>query len=160
MTRREILVELLRRYREAQETLTQSDGTGGGGVTLMPRTWNPSFRELERCLHVLSGERPKQTRMLLARYVDPTISRKTLVGRREIRAGGREAMTWLNMPPHSEVVTFAKLPEHKSTSVYSCVLASWPAWVRASLVESALQRLEAVFVGDPWLPVEMLEVAA
>ena len=122
----------------------------------MPKSWNASFRELERCLHVLSGERPKQTRMLLARYVDPTISRRKLVGRRNSRG----EVVFVNVPHHAEVRSYAQLPERGHANEWDVVLASWPAWVRAGLVEAALTRLEEVFVGDPWLPVEMLEVAA
>lgn len=155
-TKREIIVEMLRWFRDAQETLTQQNGTGDGGVTLMPRTWNRSFRELERCLQVLSGERPKQARMILARYVDPTVSRRKLVGRRN----NRGEVVFVKLPPHSEVVSYAQLPERGHAHEWDVVLRSWPVWVRNEPLQHGLDRLEHLFRGDPFLPAEFLELAA
>lgn len=157
MSKRDTLVEMLRRYRDAQETLTGSYvSTGDGAVPLMPPTWTASMRELERCLQVLSGERPKQARQLLARYVDPAISRRRLRGKRA--KDGQ--VTFAELPKHSEVRAYQKLPDvDRAANEWDVILASWPTWVRASLVEAALQRLEALFVGEPFVPVEFLAAA-
>jgi hypothetical protein len=58
------------------------------------------------------------------------------------------------------VRTFAKLPEHSSTNQYSCLVASWPAWVLKPVVEDGVEFLLREFrvlsaVG-PALPAEML----
>jgi hypothetical protein len=156
VTKRDTIIELLRRYRDAECTLERSTGTGDGAAPLMPACWNESFRELERCLHVLSGERPKQARQLLARYVDPQISRRRLIGKR----GKDEAVTFKDVPTHSEVLSYAKLPDSdRAANEWDVVLASWPRWVRTPLVESALDRIEALFKGEPYLPQEMLRAA-
>lgn len=152
MSKRETLVEMLRRYREAQETLLRSGGGSGGAVPLMPLTWNASFRELERCLGVLSDERPKQARMLLARYVDASVSRKRLMGRRDGRGVVR-----FSAGPRVEVRSYAQLADSdRGVNEWDCVVVMWPAWVRAHLVDLAVDRLGELFVGEPYLPVEMV----
>jgi len=155
LTKREIIVEMLRRFRDAQETLCVSQG-GGAGVSLMPKTWNQSFRELERCLHALSAERPKQARMLLARYVDPTVSRRKLVGRRNAKG----EVVFAKLPPHSEIRSYAQLPERGHAHEWDAILASWPKWVQPKAVESGVDRVCALFAGEPFLPAEFLDAVA
>lgn len=156
MTRKETIVELLRRFREAECTLVKSGEGSGGNTPQMPLSWNASYRELERCLHVLSEERPKQTRMLLARYVDAVQSRKRLPGRRN----GRGELLF-SPGPHREVRASAKLPDaDRGFNEWDVVVLSWPAWVRMPLVNAALDRLVEVFEGEPYLPSEMVELEA
>ena len=152
----ETLVEMLYRYREAQETLIHSGEGSGGHVPQMPLTWNSSFRELERCLHLLSEERPKQTRMLLARYVDATQTRKRLHGRRD-----GKGVLHFSPGSHAEVRTCAQLADSdRGVNEWDCVVLAWPSWVKNQLVREALDRLEQVFRGEPYLAVEMTELRA
>jgi hypothetical protein len=152
LTKRDTIVEMLKRYREAQETLNQGNDPGNGGVTLMPATWNHSFRELERCLHVLSGDRH-----LLARFVDPIISRRRLIGKRT-KDG---EVVFANVPHHAEVRSYAKLPDKdRAVNEWDVVLATWPGWVKNQLVAGALDALESEFKSEPFLPKEMFEPVA
>lgn len=155
MTKHDTIVEMLKRYRDAECCLERSTGTGDGPGPLMPLVWNASFKELERCLQVLSGERPKQARQLLARYVDQVVSRKRLRGKR-----AKDGAVTFDPGQHCEVRSYAKLADSdRAANEWDCVVASWPRWVRASIVDGALQRLEGLFVGEPFLPVEMLAAA-
>lgn len=156
MTKRDTIIELLKHYREAQETLGSAgdNGSGEGQPWRMPKAWNQSYRELERCLHVISGERPKQHRQLMARYVDPTICRRRLIGRRK----GDGSVLFVNMPYHAEVRSYAKLPDKdRLANEWDVVLATWPAWVKEQLVGHAVDALVKHFVGDAYLPQEMFD---
>lgn len=76
MTKREGLIEMLKRFKEAQETLLGPTDFRQGepdGVTLMPLSWNRSFRELDRCLRRLRDRKPTLYRHLRERYIDPEI---------------------------------------------------------------------------------------
>lgn len=141
---REVIVTMLGQFRAAQETLL----TGGQGdpanVRKMPKTWTPEMRELERCLALLSHRKPKHHRHVMARYVDPLISRRTMAGRVR-NHGAQQVMTWPQLGPNAAVLTSAKLPEHKGTSTYTCLVASWPAWVNKPTVEHGVTLLVAWF---------------
>lgn len=160
MDKRAILIELLMNYRVAESTAGRSDAKGSGEqYPRMPKSWTPSYRELERCLHVMSGDCPKLARQILGRYVDPVTSRKKLVGKVEHKPGGREVLRWKDMPDRSEVLTFTKLPEHGLTNQYTCLVVTWPRWVRASLVEAGLRQLEALYSFTPQLAKDDLKAA-
>jgi hypothetical protein len=157
---RDTIIDMLQAFRAAQETLLCGVTGSSGNPKLMPKTWTPEMRELERCLGQLCRVKPKHHRHVMARYVDPTISRRTMVGR-ATRRGGIETIVWPQLGPHSAVVTSAKLPEHKGTSTYSCLVASWPTWVNKIVVGEAVDSLvrwytppsEAV---GPAMPLEMI----
>lgn len=156
---REVVVSMLRSFRAAQETLLRGEGSRGG-VLGMPLTWTLEMRELERCLGVLARRRPRLHRMVMARHVDPVIGRRTLRGRLE-RRGGVESMVWLDLGPCAEVRSFAKLPEAGRANEYTCLVASWPAWVLKPQVELGVDMLVRLFVPPsaavgPALPVEMV----
>jgi hypothetical protein len=160
---RDTIISMLQQFRAAQETLLRSGDTPRGGDRAplrMPQTWTPEMRELERCLALLAYRKPKVHRHVMARHVDPILSRRTMVGRATKR-GGTELIIWPQLGPCAEVRTSAKLPEHKGTSVYSCLLASWPAWVNKPTVEAGIDTLVRWYepptasVG-PALPLEMV----
>ena len=142
---RDTIVAMLTQYRAAQETLL----TGGIGdpdnVRRMPKTWTPEMRELERCLSRLCRTRPKHHRHVMARYVDPVLARRVMVGRVR-NNGAHQVMVWPQLGANSTVVTSAKLPEHKGTSTYTCLVASWPAWVNKPVVEQGVDLLVRWFV--------------
>lgn len=156
---REMVGEMLRQFRAAQETLLRSSGGGSGNVPLMPRTWTPEMRELERCLGVLARCRPGVHRQVMARFVDPVLARRTMVGRL-VRRGGGDVMVWPQLGGCAEVRSFAKLPEHEKSNQYSCLVASWPSWVNKVVVNSGIEFLVGEFVVSgavgPALPAEML----
>jgi hypothetical protein len=100
----------------------------------------------------------------MSRYVDPIMSRRVMAGRLT-RRGTIETIVWPQLGANSAVITSAKLPEHKGSSTYTCLVAAWPAWVNKPTVEQAVTWLvdwytpptEAV---GPALPLEMVPVAA
>ena len=154
----ETIVAMLQQFRAAQETLLRGSAGSSGNPKLMPQTWTPEMRELERCLALLSRRKPKHHRHVMARYVDPQISRRTMVGR--VKNGLRQTMVWPQLGPNAAVLTSAKLPEHKGTSTYTCLIASWPAWVNKPTVEHGIDLLvgwyEPPSAVGPALPLEMV----
>lgn len=157
---RETIILMLTQYRAAQETLLRSESRGDGNPIRMPATWTPEMRELERCLSLLAHRNPKHHRHVMARHVDPTLSRRVMTGR-TIRRGGRETIIWPQLGPCSHVVTSAKLPEHKGTSVYTCLIASWPSWVNKPTVDHGISLLVNWYTPPtesvgPALPLEMV----
>ena len=137
---RDTIVAMLQQFRAAQETLLCSEAGGDGNGWKMPKTWTPEMIELDRCLGLLARAKPKHHRHVMSRYVDPVVSRRTMAGRMT-RRGARETMVWPQLGPNCEVRIFQKLPEHKSTSTYTCLIASWPGWVNKPLVEQGLSWL-------------------
>ena len=72
MTRREeVIVSLLERLAEFTEPLNGPTGIAGDGdsVALMPRTYTPSVREVERLMRRMRVERRSQWWHVNARYV-------------------------------------------------------------------------------------------
>lgn len=157
---RDTIIAMLGQFRAAQETLLCTEARGNGNPHLMPATWTSDMRELERCLGLLCRAKPKHHRHVMARYVDPFIARRTMVGRIK-NQGARQTMTWPQLGPNAAVLTSAKLPEHKGTSTYTCLVASWPAWVNKPTVEHGITTLVSWFnppneaVG-PAQPLEMI----
>lgn len=145
MTRRETLVELLRRFEEARE-VSFRDGSGGGGglVPLMPLTWTASYRELERCLVQLRSEHRTLYRHLHARYLDPWRMRLSV----PVRKGGE-----LRLPTDCELAAGQPSVGLKTADV---IVNVWPGWVDMLLVGAALDELERLFVGEPFLPAEFV----
>ena len=161
---RDTIIAMLQQFRAAQETLLCTEAGTGGNPHLMPKTWTPEFRELERCLSQLARAKPKHHRHTMARHVDPIISRRTMPGKLA-RRGSVETIIWPQLGPHAQVLTSAKLPEHKGSSTYTCLVASWPTWVNKPVVEEAIDCLVRWFTPPtesvgPALPLEMVPVAA
>lgn len=153
MTKQETLIEMLKQYREAECTLLHTGDGSGGHTPQMSVAWNSSFRELERCLHVLTGERPKQTRMLLARYVDSTPTRRRLTGRRDSKG----TIRFPNAGTHLEVRTYVQLADSdRRANEWDCVVIQWPKWVKQQQVNEALTRLEQLYRGEPYLLPDMV----
>lgn len=157
---RDTIIAMLGQYRAAQETLLRSEARGSGNPHLMPKTWTQDMRELERCLSRLAYQKPLNHRHVMARHVDPLIARRVMVGK--IRNhGAQQVMVWPQLGPCSSVLTSAKLPEHKGTSTYTCLVASWPGWVNKPTVERGIDLLVSWFeppneaVG-PAQPLEMI----
>ena len=143
----EIIVEMLKRYTEAQETGVSTGIRGDGdSVPLMPTTWNASYRELHRCLLVMRDDRPKQYRHLSERYIKP--SSRTL--QLEFRKGKPR------LPPHCELAAGAAISGEKNARVR---IREWPAWVKQVEVDKGVRYLSEAFRGEPFLPREFQEAA-
>ena len=157
---RDTIIAMLGQFRAAQETLLSGGFGDPANVKKMPKTWTPEMRELERCLSRLSRTKPKHHRHVMARHVDPLIARRIMVGRIK-NQGAKQVMQWPQLGPNAQVLTSAKLPEHKGTSTYTCLVASWPAWVNKPTVEHGVDCLVRWYsppssaVG-PALPLEMI----
>jgi hypothetical protein len=165
MTRRETLVAMLERYREAQEAFGESSGPGDGShVPMMSPLWNRSFRELERCLHRMRDERPSQYHHLGERYLRCQRRQKTLL----FKAGEYmkpDGNRWVKLGPNEDVaVGFVTEGTRGKTSQTlgpaDCVVVSWAGHVRRQKVERAVDWLVDVFDGDPFLPDAFLEAVA
>ena len=156
---RETIIAMLGQFRAAQETLVSGGFGDPTKVRGMPKTWTPEMRELERCLSMLSRAKPKHHRHVMAKYVDPVVSRRTMVGRVQKHAF-RDKMVWPQLGPNAQVLTSAKLPEHKGTSTYTCLVASWPAWVNKPIVDLGIDWIlrcyEPPSAVGPAMPVEMV----
>jgi hypothetical protein len=145
MTKREILIEMLKRYEEAQETLVRTgEGSAGYGFA-MPATWNHSYRELYRTLCALRHEDRPAYRHLHARYIDPWRMRL------EIKIVNGKP----KLPPHTDIVSRKLLIAGSTTTITANV---WPDWVDNTLVARGLDYLEREFRGEPYLPASLFEV--
>jgi len=147
MTRREILVEMLRRYDEAR-TLNGRDGLAGdgGGVTTMPATWNSSYRELENCLIRLRASKPILYRHVGARLIDRREAVRTL----PVVAGEV-------IHPRFMEVAAGQSGSGDRQAVFK--VYTWPEWVDEKLVSEGVDWLSDHFRGDPYLPREFYEAA-
>jgi hypothetical protein len=72
-----------------------------------------------------------------------------------------ETIVWPQLGPNAAVVTSAKLPEHRGTSTYSCLIATWPAWVNKPTVDHGIDSLlhwyePPVESVGPAMPLEMV----
>lgn len=142
----DVIAEMLSRYEDAQSTLMgRSEATYGDGVLLMPKQWNRSFRELERCLHKMRDERPSQWWHVTERYLrcDDRIMEVA------VRKGRPK------LPPHVEVVAGAPMSGQKTARLRVHV---WSPAVRAEKVRRGLEWLADEFRGEPYLPVEMTDL--
>jgi hypothetical protein len=161
MTRRETLVAMLERYREAQEAFGESSGPGDGShVPMMSPLWNRSFRELERCLQVMRGERAALFWHVSERYIRCRRRQVELLFK-----GGEflkpDRARWVRLDPCEDVaigfVTEGDRGKTKQTlGPGPCVVVSWDAAVLPMVVEKGVDYLVDVFRGEPYLPLDML----
>ena len=151
MSRREdIIVEMLKRYTEAQEeALTGSPGDGSH-VPLMPTTWNRSYRELERCLKLMRDARSKQYWHVCERYIRAEILTLT-VPFSKAKKGPLP-----KLPPHTELVAGAKFSGEAMAAVR---VRRWKPEVREEKVRNGIDYLSGTFRGEPFLPAEFQEAA-
>ena len=159
MTQRElIVVELLRRYRDAQETLLASGEGSGGNPIQMPAVWNASFRELEQILKRMRDERRKQYWHVSQRYIGSV--------RRQIQLAHRQGR-YLGLTPHEAVISGFAGPydplwdagpqgiQRKGTATGYAVVECWLPQVRREIVRAGCEWIASAFTTEPYLPDEM-----
>ena len=157
MTRKEIIVELVRLLPEAIDA-----GGGGlgewitGGPGSRELRYGPlwyeaesTWCELTRCLILLKQERPAQYAHLEGRFHGGVEARKEL---RVVRRN--QNVVPLGLHSHQEVRKWGGATKNKST--LDCLVHTWPCWVRARKVEAAVDFLSESFRGSPFLPVAVL----
>jgi hypothetical protein len=110
------------------------------------------MRELDRCLLALAHELPREQRAVMARYVDPHISRRKLPG----RLNKRTHEVRFQLPQNTEIRAYAQLPDRGSAHEWTVLVASWPVWATQSLVGAGVFWLSENFRGEPYLPAEFL----
>jgi len=73
-----------------------------------------------------------------------------------------DKVVWPQLGPACEVQKYQKLPDHKTTSQYTCLVASWPGWVSKPLCELGVEFLLRWYVSPspvgPALPGEIVRV--
>lgn len=148
MTKREILVEMLKRHEDAQAVLI-GKGTPGNGdnIPLMPLTWNHHFRELHRSLIVLRADHPHLYRHLHARYLDPWRMRLEI----KVTRDGKPIT-----PPRTELASRENILTGKRTT--TVIVNVWPEWVDDHQLDRALCELERIYIGEPQLPASLYDI--
>jgi hypothetical protein len=162
VTRRETVTEMLRRYRDAQEVLSCTEAGSSGAPPLMPRTWDRSFRELERCLGVMRDERRKQYQHVQERYLRSVRRQRVLrfAAGRYVPLGPHEAVVVGFAGPFDPLWDVGQRQRRAGVPEGDCIVEVWQGWVRRETVRDGVEWLAGVFRGEPMLPVEMFEAAA
>lgn len=155
MTKKEAtIVELLRRYEEAQEG-GSGDGPGDGRLPLMPSTWNGSYRELERCLKRMRRAEPSLWWHVTERYIRTSSIRREVPVRRPWR-NGLPTVEFV-LPPHCELAAGGTKVGDKTAGVR---LVVWNPGVELGKVRLGVEWLAREFRGEPFLPLEFVAVTA
>jgi hypothetical protein len=157
------LVEMVRRFNEARETMGHVGLPGSGDrIPLMPDTWTESYRELERVLLRLREERPKRYWHLSTRYLKASERQCELA----FRAG-----RYVGLYPNEAVLkgfagsfdpiwdTGPRDKAAKGTPTGQVIVQTWSPLVRRQVVRDAVLTVDEWFPGSPYLPKEMLEAA-
>lgn len=143
----EIIVDMLRRYHEAQDGGLSGEPGDGTHVPLMPTTWNHSYRELERCLKAMRDVRPKQYRHVRERFLNEATA---------VLVVGFTKNAQPKLPPHCELIAGAAVMGEKKSRVR---VRTWAPWVRNEEVRKGVVWLAENFRGEPYLPIEFREAA-
>lgn len=150
LTRREHLVELLKRYPETMPAFGSSGGGDGSGVLEMPRVWHERpVQELVRCLGRLREEDGVACRHLVGRYCGERVQLRCR------RRGGRLEGLPIRSEPAGAPVQVEGERSH-GYAVLSVVVLTWGPWVNPALVERGLDFLEVCYRGEPMLPQAMV----
>lgn len=116
-----------------------------------------AFRELERLLDVMRGERPKQRRHVVARYVD--VDRRPIdVPFTRKKVHGVPKFDF-RLPPHTELAAEVASPSVLDDKTARILVYQWPGWVKAQQVGHGVTWLADHFKGVPAVPKELLEAA-
>lgn len=151
--KRDVIVQMLMLYPQVVETLQRNDVRGGGSWGLqMPKAYNKSFRELDRCLALLRRERRDLAAHVTARYL--------LVQRRNADVQ-RRGSRWIGLMPWEAVVEReAKRTRSQQLTSERVIVEAWPAWVRPQPLGEGVDWLTGCFRGEPFLPSQVLSTSA
>ncbi len=152
MTRQERIVVLLDNYVDVVNGLGDRKGNGETGLPLMCRAWNfpkQGYPELERLLVQMRAKRKDLYWHMAEKY---------------LRAATRRVLMCAN--PRCEVTypTWVKINFHKhghrNVSLIPRVIRVVPHQVEAAQVRLAVQWLDEQWDGEPFLPDDLLPIAA
>lgn len=138
---------MLRSYNEAQATLNGPSDVRGDGdsVNLMPRSWNESYRELERCLRKLRAENAPLYAHIRERFLADQPYNEIV---RKIQVNDRGNLC---PPANTEILVVIDRRKHVATAR----MRRWHNWVRREKVDLALDMLAAEFRGEPYIEPEL-----
>lgn len=152
LSRKELLVELLSRFTEANGPDEMGEGSGytGDRLLLMSRLWHstPSFKELERCMKVMRVERPAEWWHIHERYLR-CVRRQTM--------GCPECIKWT-----PENVRHRHYVNGKTRWVERAPIIEerWNPRVDMVALDRGLDYLSAEFRGEVFLPDEIYKLVA
>ena len=152
-SREEIFDEMLDHFKAAQETLWSGQGADAeadGGVRAMPAVWNDSYRELERVLQ----------RMKNLATPDDLASMGFRLAFFALRDWYLHCVKHPVYDP-AQIIRFQKrgiLHEEEKTKK----VVRWRIERKADprMVHRGIEWISGEFVGEPFLPKEIVEVAA
>ena len=147
MTKQQIIASMLATYHDAQETLNGPSDIHGTGerVNLMPKTWNESYRELERCLRYLRAEHPATYAHIQERYLAQQPYNE-IVRKIEVNQRGN-----LVLPANTVVLCVIDQRKHLATAR----LRRWHPWVRRERINAGLDIIADMFRGEPYIEAEL-----
>ena len=150
--REEIIVEMLKRYTEAQETLTEGIRGDGDGHPKMPGTWNDSYRRLERFLIAMRENAEMRSRWwhVTQRYVDAEVVSMEVPFKKTAKGPIPK------LPPHTELVAGAAEVGEFTSRVR---IRRWDSKVQEAKVRKAVTLLAEMFEHEPFLPQEFKRAA-
>lgn len=177
MTRRDIIIELVRSLPEAIDPGGGNIGHwihGGPESKLLtygplwhaacpkrcdgtrrnpsdPRKCVSPYPELVRCLDQLRHEHPLQHDHLSWRYWGGHTSRQEV---RFVREGYKLTVARGQLHPHQEILNGngPVIKQSRKNPVLDCVVYAWPPWVHEPEVHKAIAHLSDVYQGEPFLP--------
>ena len=161
MTQREqVIVDMLR--LRSQVMFGDMAGVRGGRDGSYSLEYGPdfsaAFRELERLLDVMRGERPKQRRHVMARYCE--CDRRPLeVPFTRTKRHGAVSFAF-KLPAHTELVNDKAAPSVLDDKTARVLVYQWPAWVKLQEADKGVAWLAQQFQGVPAVPVDREAIAA
>src|SRR6266498_3794851 len=147
-TREKILDEMLDHFTEARETLFSGrgrDNANDAGLLLMPVVWNESYRELERVLQRMQD--------LAAAYSETSPIFRHCYW--HLSEWYLRSSRYPQLPRKRKVQRGREVVEVQDAPRYRIIRHGEPRLVLKGLV-----WVSAEFVGEPFIPVEILEPAA
>lgn len=151
LTRKELLVELLRSYHDACSAGDIGEGSGslGDRLLLMSEEWHEgSYSELHRALCVMRAERPAEYWHVAERYLRCT--RRQTMGCPECRQYTREGIRHVHyVNGRGQKVERTRIIEER-----------WNPRVSEYALSRGLDYLSTEFRGEPFLPKAIYEVVA
>ena len=148
MSRRERLVFLLENFMEVEDGLQDNNFRGDGYLPRMCRAWNhPSYRELRRCVYNLRDAEPVPYWNLAETYFRADRRRVAWCPRCE-RSAPVEQVGDIHRHGQKTVALVPKMVKRVSKAV------------DPTKVEIAVTWIDGAFKGEPFIPDDLLPLAA